>query len=59
VYFLGGEIRKVFRSLSKFILHPLIHTRLQFNLAQDKVVLKCFASFGSLLTQKDILSQLA
>jgi hypothetical protein len=25
------------RSVQKFILHPLIHTRLEFNLAQDMV----------------------
>ena len=28
---------KVFRSLSKFVLHPLMHTPLKFTLAQNMV----------------------
>ena len=40
---------KVFRSLSKFVLHPLIHTLLKFNLAQNMVTCQQLLPCGILL----------
>jgi hypothetical protein len=38
---------KVFRSLSKFVLHPLIHTLLEFDRTQDVGASQRFSGLGN------------
>jgi len=43
---------KVFRSLSKFVLHPLIHTLLEFNLAQNVESIKKLSRSSAVFFEK-------